>query len=161
MLRILTNESKGRFFLLFFFFVISIASIFFYLEKFYSSNDWKILTDFLFNWFLDAVICPTEVHFGRCTEQGWNDMRTFWKDRILENFNLCFSGCQCWKALACEIKIFEKWCLSALHAISAGRRTWQIPYWAFTVLPDKAFIRSRRDQNFCIIFSNKIFIIIK
>lgn len=37
----------------------------------------KILTDFLVNWFLDAVIRPTEMHFGRGTEQGWNDMRTF------------------------------------------------------------------------------------
>lgn len=42
----------------------------------------KGLPDFLVNYFLDAVICPTEKHFGRWTEQSWNDMRMIWKNRI-------------------------------------------------------------------------------
>lgn len=42
----------------------------------------KGLPYFLVNQFLDAVIGPTEIHFGRWTEQSWN-----WHENALEELN--------------------------------------------------------------------------
>lgn len=67
----------------------------------------KGLPDILVNWFLDAVICPAEMHFGRWTEQSWNDMRMIWKNWILPNLEWYFSDCQSWKAVTFKIEILE------------------------------------------------------